>query len=65
MKIFIKQIAGLAVSCIKLDPVKAVLYQCLKIGSVLLLKQITKSTKNKLDDKAIKPIIKAIEKGNA
>jgi len=51
-----------AVDFIALNPVKAVLYEVARIAIVHGLRAITKSSKNKLDDKMIKPVIKSLQK---
>jgi len=50
---------------LKLDPIKAVLYEVARVAITKGLKTITKSSKNTLDDEIIKPIIKSLEKNNA
>lgn len=45
---------------IKLDPVKAVLYEIARIGITHGLKRLTKSTKNPLDDRMVEPVINAL-----
>jgi len=53
------------VKLIKLDPVKAVVYEVARIAITQGLKSIAKSSKNKLDDEMIKPVIKSLDKKNA
>jgi len=61
MKLF--RLFGLGVTkLLKLDPVKAVLYEVARIAITQGLKTITKSSKNTLDDEIIKPVIKSLEK---
>lgn len=64
MKLF-KLLGVGVVKLVKLDPIKAVLYEVARIAITQGLKAMTKSSKNKLDDKMIKPVIKSLEKNNA